>query len=417
MNASTIASPDALAYLRLSRTAGLGPILINRLVAHAGHVQSACELPASEWAAALCVTVERAGAFKSAFARVNIDEILADCDRLALRIICPTDEPWPPGLRPIPDPPPILFLRGELLRDDTLAVAIVGARQCTLYGREQAEKFARGLAQAGMTVVSGGARGIDTAAHYGALRAGGRTIVVSGCGLNHCYPPENHELYDEIVKCCRGCIISEMPPGEPPLPKNFPPRNRIIAALSLGTLVVEANLRSGSMITARLAAEDYGREVFAVPGRVDSPASSGTHHLIRSGGAELVESAGDIVESLGLLTAESASDDAVGPGAVAAKSAPAPVSVRPSGRSSGSSVSASPRGVSPAAATESEPQELLFSAPQEKILAAIGNGSDSGLDELCQHTSLPASVVMAELTMLELRGVIRRTPRQTFEKT
>jgi predicted Rossmann fold nucleotide-binding protein DprA/Smf involved in DNA uptake len=131
----------------------------------------------------------------------------------------------------------------------------------------------------------------------------------------------------------------------------------------------------------------------------------------------LVESAGDIVESLGLLTAESASDDAVGPGAVAAKSAPAPVSVRPSGRSSGSSASASPPGVSPAAATESEPQELLFSAPQEKILAAIGNGADSGLDELCQQTSLPASVVMAELTMLELRGVIRRTPRQTFEKT
>ena len=416
MNASTIASPDALAYLRLSRTAGLGPILLHRLVTHTGSVQAAYELPASEWAAALGVTVERAGAFKSAFAQMNIDEILADCDRLSLRIICPTDEPWPPGLRPIPDPPPILFLRGELLRDDTVAVAIVGARQCTLYGREQAEKFARGLAQAGMTVVSGGARGIDTAAHYGALRAGGRTIVVSGCGLNHCYPPENHELYDEIVKCCRGCIISEMPPGEPPLPKNFPPRNRIIAALSLGTLVVEANLRSGSMITARLAAEDYGREVFAVPGRVDSPASSGTHHLIRSGGAELVESARDILESLGLVTTESEPDGPAVPAAIAANAAP-PVSVGSSASRSTSPAATSRHEVPSAPATrESESQQPLFSAPQEKILAAIGAGPDVGLDELCQNTSLPAAVVMAELTMLELRGVIRRTPRQTFEK-
>ena len=417
MNAPEFASPEALAYLRLSLTPGLRPILINQLVSRAGDIHKLGDLPDSEWAAAMSIPPAKAARLRSAMAQVHIDDILEDCQRLGLKIICPMDPQWPPGLRPIPDPPAVLYMRGELLPDDTLAVAIVGARQCTLYGREQAEKFARGLAEAGMTVVSGGARGIDTAAHQGALRAGGRTLVISGCGLGHCYPPENHDLYDEIVSRQAGCIISEMKPDEPPLPYHFPPRNRIIAALSLGTLVVEANLRSGSMITARLAADDYGREVFAMPGRVDSPASSGTHHLIRSGGAKLVESAADILDSLGL------------PALVPNPTAPPAIPTQPQSlfdtkiESAASSprASAAPRqrkssAPFPIVVSSSESQSPSFSAPQEKILAAIGNGSDSSLDELCQNTSLPAAVVMAELTMLELRGVIRRTPRQTFEK-
>jgi DNA protecting protein DprA len=349
---------------------------------------------------------------------------------------------WPLALRQMLDPPPVLFIRGALLPDDTVAVAIVGARQCTLYGREQAEKFARGLAQAGLTIISGGARGIDTAAHYGALRAGGRTIVVSGCGLGHCYPPENDGLYDDIINRQAGCIISEMPPDEPPLPRNFPPRNRIIAALSLGTLVVEANLRSGSMITARLAAEDYGRDVFAVPGRVDSPASSGTHHLIRIGGAELVESANDILATLGLLTADPAA------ATVSAAEAEVP-SARPfAGRRQSSSAEPespdklrrrpaadnrhedptgqhtshrgkqkkSPEVSTVPVETDVPPEPTLFSAPQEKILSAIGGKEPLGIDALCQETALPAAVVMAELTMLELRGLIRRTADRTFTR-
>lgn len=419
MNAPELASPEALAYLRLSLTPGLRPIFINQLVSRAGDIHKIGGLPESEWAAAMSIPPARAAALRSVVAGIQIDDILEDCQRLRLKIICPADPQWPPGLRPIPDPPAVLYLRGELLPDDTLAVAIVGARQCTLYGREQSEKFARGLAEAGMTVVSGGARGIDTAAHLGALRAGGRTLVISGCGLGHCYPPENHDLYDEVVSRQAGCIISEMQPDEPPLPHNFPPRNRIIAALSLGTLVVEANLRSGSMITARLAADDYGREVFAMPGRVDSPASSGTHHLIRSGGAKLVESSADIIESLGLLTLLPNGRDQAPPtvetqslfdGKIDSAASKPQAPAAPRQRKSSAPLPA-------VAPSSSEPQPPSFSAPQEKILQAISAVSDAGVDELCQQTSLPAAVVMAELTMLELRGVIRRTPRQTFEKT
>ena len=446
MTDQSIVSPAALAYLHLSLTKGLGPILINRMVSLAGDANRACQLSAAELATALDIAPARGAALASAIAAVDTAAVLADCQRLELHILCPDDGLWPIALRQMTDPPPVLFVRGQLLTDDTVAIAIVGARQCTLYGREQAEKFARGLAQAGMTVISGGARGIDTAAHYGALRAGGRTIVVSGCGLGHCYPPENDGLYDEIINRRAGCIISEMPPDEPPLPRNFPPRNRIIAALSLGTLVVEANLRSGSMITARLAAEDYGREVFAMPGRVDSPASSGTHHLIRCGGAELVESARDILDSLGLSPA-GASDGAEnaatkGPANSAGlfsqaegrgSARPDPdMAFRAAAKSQSQSgpdhhdsddaanadgmhrPGANQARLTHGSETEFESQAALFSGPQKKILTAVGGKLPISVDEICQETQLPAAVVMAELTMLELRGVVRRTAEHSF---
>ncbi len=439
-----MASPAAHAYLRLSLTNGLGPILISRLVSRAGDAHRACQLSAAELATALDIAPTRGAALVSAMAAVDTAAVLADCQRLGLQILCPDDGLWPIALRQMPDPPPVLYVRGQLLAEDTVAVAIVGARQCTLYGREQAEKFARGLAQAGVTVISGGARGIDTAAHYGALRAGGRTIVVSGCGLGHCYPPENDSLYDDIINRRAGCIISEMPPDEPPLPRNFPPRNRIIAALSLGTLVVEANLRSGSMITARLAAEDYGREVFAMPGRVDSPASSGTHHLIRCGGAELVESARDILDSLG-LSGTVAPDDAENAAIKAPANSARPLSrlehrspvpldsakalratadidSRPdlhNGDNNATADRTQRRGTKPAPSTrgtdaELESQETLFSGPQKKILATVSSKMPASVDEICLETQLPAAVVMAELTMLELRGIVRRTAEHSF---
>ncbi len=447
MTDTSIASPAALAYLKLSLTSGLGPMLINRLVSHVGDAHRACGLSTVELATALEIALGRAATLASALAAVDMASVLADCDRLGLHVVCPADSIWPIALRPMSDPPPVLFVRGELLADDTVAVAVVGARQCTLYGREQAEKFARGLAQAGVTIISGGARGIDTAAHHGAMRAGGRTIVVSGCGLGHCYPPENDGLYDEIIKREAGCIISEMPPDEPPLPRNFPPRNRIIAALSLGTLVVEANLRSGSMITARLAAEDYGREVFAMPGRVDSPASSGTHHLIRSGGAELVESARDILDTLGLFDASAMGADISQKNTLSATPPPsrrrrdsyAPpeftafsdgeaqadtsYEYHVPNQAGGIGVDPPHRHLSiqstsaPGKEIQGEPTTPLVSGPQTKILAAVSGKVPLGVDELCQETQLPAAVVMAELTMLELRGLIRRTAGHTFVKS
>lgn len=190
--------------------------------------------------------------------------------------------------------PPTLHVRGTLAVDDALAVAIVGARRATAYGLEVGEALAFELAARGVTVVSGLARGVDAAAHRGALRAGGRTIAVLGCGIDVVYPPENRRLADEIAAC--GALLSQFPPGAPPLAGHFPVRNRTIAGLALGVVVVEADERSGALITARFAA-DLGREVFAVPGRITSETSRGANGLIQEG-AKLVRDWIDIVDEL-----------------------------------------------------------------------------------------------------------------------
>jgi DNA processing protein len=189
---------------------------------------------------------------------------------------------YPAGLREVPDAPETLHVRGRLRDDDALAVAIVGARRATFYGLDVAERLAADLAARGVTVVSGLARGIDAAAHRGALRVGGRTIAVLGSGTDVIYPPEHRTLAAEIAE--HGALVSQFAPGTPPLPQNFPARNRVIAALSLAVVVVEAAERSGSLITARVAAE-LGREVLAVPGRITTPESRGANRLIQDGAA------------------------------------------------------------------------------------------------------------------------------------
>jgi DNA processing protein len=204
------------------------------------------------------------------------------------------DEEYPAQLRDLPGMPPSFCVRGTLMRDDALSVAVVGSRMATEYGRGVAEEIAAGLAAHGVTIVSGLARGIDTAAHRGALRAGGRTIAVLGSGVDVIYPPENRALAGRIEES--GAVISEFEPGMPPLAYHFPLRNRVIAGLALGVVVVEAAERSGALITARLAGE-LGREVMAVPGRANSTSSRGAHALIRDGAA-LVESWEDVVAEL-----------------------------------------------------------------------------------------------------------------------
>ena len=207
------------------------------------------------------------------------------------------DSDYPPLLREIPDPPSMLYVVGERALLSGPQLAVVGSRNPTPMGRENAHAFAKSLAAAGLTVTSGLALGIDGAAHRGALEAGGATVAVAGTGLDRVYPARHRELAHEIAK--HGALVSEYPLGTPPLPENFPIRNRIISGLSLGTLVVEAALQSGSLITARLATEQ-GREVFAIPGSIHSPQARGCHALIRQG-AKLVETAQDILEELGPL--------------------------------------------------------------------------------------------------------------------
>ncbi len=259
-----------------------------------------------------------------------------------------------------------------------------------------AGRFGRALAEAGLTVVSGGARGIDTCAHEGALLAGGRTVVVQGCGLLHNYPKENSRLYERIVAEGAGAVLSDFPLDMPPLKENFPPRNRIIAGLSLGILVIEANLRSGSLITARLAAADYGREVFALPGRADSPASAGTHHLIKTMVAHLVENVGDILENLGEVGAAlKGTEEAAAP-----EAAPA-------------DAMAEIAAASPAAATAAATVSLT--ADQQRILTAMGS-EPTAIDEIIEETGLSVAVVMAQLTLLQIGGVIGRAPRNRFVK-
>ncbi|BCA56140.1 putative Protein SMF, DNA protecting protein DprA [Nitrospira sp. KM1] len=224
----------------------------------------------------------------------EIDRELSELRRTGIQVLTILDASYPQRLRTIADPPPILYASGRMQKQDELSVAIVGARRGTPGGRALTEEFARELATYGVTVVSGLARGIDAAAHRGALDGGGRTIAVLGCGVDRTYPPEHDRLRREIE--ARGAVLSEVPLGSPPHSAHFPRRNRIISGLSIGVVVTQAAINSGSLITAQ-SAIDQGRDVFAVPGFVKDVASRGTNALIRNG-ATLVEQAADIVEAI-----------------------------------------------------------------------------------------------------------------------
>jgi DNA processing protein len=250
---------------KLSQAEGIGPAIVEKIIAQRSSINPAEEL-------------KRAAKLKA-------------------QILTPLDEDYPKPLLQIHDPPLALYVRGKLLPTDQHAIGVVGSRRTTIYGRETAESLGYQLAHAGFTVVSGLARGIDTFAHRGALKANGRTLAVLGGGIDEVYPPENIKLADEIA--ASGAVISEFPIGKQPDKTTFPIRNRIVSGLSMGVVVVEADLTSGALITANQALEQ-GRSVFAVPGRVDSPASKGTHMLIKTG-ARLVENVDDILQEFEFL--------------------------------------------------------------------------------------------------------------------
>ncbi len=291
---STRDKETGLGWLALARVKGLGCASFKRLAEHFGDPTKAFSASPAELAEVPGLdrdAVQGLASFSDwAEARKELKRALAT----GARLVPFGASDYPARLRTIADPPPVLYVRGEMREEDSKAVAIVGSRSASNYGIRITQELGRGLASLGFTVISGMARGIDGAAHEAALAAGGRTLAVLGCGVDVVYPPEHEGLYENI--CRNGAIVSELPIGTPPFSFNFPGRNRLISGLALGVVVVEATEKSGSLITAGLALEQ-GREVFAVPGEAGASRSRGTHRLIRQG-AKLVEGVEDVVEEI-----------------------------------------------------------------------------------------------------------------------
>ena len=359
------------AYLQLHLAEGIGAVTFGKLAEAFGSVEAAADAGPGKWRQVEGVgpkKVEALGEVTDALVDRELDEVR----KRGASILCIEDEAYPPALKTIHDPPPVLYVLGQLRPTDTVAMGIVGSRRCTHYGAEQAERFGQLLGRAGFTVVSGGARGIDAAAHRGALAAGGRTVAVMGCGLGTFYPPENARLFERIVSDSAGAIVSEIPILRGVESKNFPKRNRIISGLSLGVLVIEAARRSGALITAR-EADEQGRAVFALPGRVDSPLSHGTNALIRDG-VVLVQGLDDILDHLGRVGEDMTVEEE---------------------------------------AAESVPAGLAEG--ERHLLAALGAGERS-LDELVRATEISSGPAASAMTMLVLKGLVVQRPGNVFAR-
>ncbi len=282
--------------LILNAVSGLGSIRIRRLLEYFGSAESVLSagLEKIEQSAIAPPSVARniASFKKESFLKEELNLVKKN----KASFVTLFDQEYPKNLKEIPDAPIVLYVKGTLCKENDLAVALVGSRRASFYGLSTAEKLAMQLAELGLTVVSGMARGIDTAAHRGALKAKGLTLAVLGCGLTHAYPLENKKLFEEIAQ--KGGVVSEFSMQTPPIAHNFPRRNRIISGLSLGVVVVEASQKSGALITSDFALEQ-GREVFAVPGKVDNPSAKGVNNLIKQG-AKLISTVDDIIEELKL---------------------------------------------------------------------------------------------------------------------
>jgi len=376
-------SVDIEKWLKLIRADEVGPITFAKLIEHFGSVDAALGASVSELAKIDGIgfkTAERIAASRDKF---DVTSELQLAKKLGVWIINLEDERYPVVLKRIYDPPPVLYIKGTLTREDNLCISIVGTRRCSLYGQEQASRFAHFLSSAGFTICSGMARGIDTAAHQGALSASGRTIAVQGCGLANIFPPENKNLFELIAGS--GACISELPLRYEPLSENFPPRNRIIAGLSLGTIVIEAPLNSGAMITAK-AAMDYNREVMAVPGKIDSPLSKGTHKLIKEG-AKLIESVEDVMEALGYIGEQLAEHVTEAAEKAATKREKPLFDIR----------------------------DLKLNG-NEKMIYDYLHKEPSHIEQIIGDTKLTPGSVNAGLISLRLKGVIKQLPGSLFVK-
>ncbi len=387
---SEVISSIGRTYLRWALIDGVGPLTFSKVLIQLGDPEQALGASAATLQTVKGIGREKADAVARARDSAEPDREIEAAAEHGVRIICRADEDYPPGLKQIADAPIVLYVKGELRPTDAVALAVVGTRHCTIYGSEQARRFGELLAGAGFTVVSGLARGIDAFAHHGTIDAGGRSIAVMGCGLTEVYPPENAALADKLLDS--GAWLTELPMQAAVRAENFPGRNRIIAGLTLGTLVVEAPLRSGALITARLAME-YNREVFAVPGRAQDPMSLGTNALIRDGGAKLVTCLEDILDELGEV------GDKLRP----ADAAPGIKGSRDQGIKAGPATEPErERGASSQAA-------LPLSAAESRVYDAIGYEPILN-DVVLRAAELPPGEVLAALTALELKGLVKRLP-------
>jgi DNA processing protein len=336
---------------------GIGAVRMQNLVAYFGDLESAWAANANELSAS-GLGAKLVEKVISARKDINLDQVWAKIEAQGIKILTWADGEYPNRLREIDQPPPILYIRGEYLQDDVFAVAIVGTRKVTAYGRQVTEEIASFVAMNGITVISGLARGVDAIAHQTALKVGGRTIGILGSGVDKIYPPEHRALAEQMME--RGAIISDYAVGTPPDASNFPPRNRIISGLSLAVVVIEAAETSGALITAEFAAEQ-GREIFAVPGSILAPQSKGTNKLIQNGALPLL-TPDDLMQALDLTRI-------------------------------GEHKSA--RKILPSDEVEAKVLSVLSSEPLH-------------VDEIRNQAGLPIEKISATLALMELKGMVRQ---------
>jgi DNA processing protein len=360
------------AFIALNLIERVGPVRVRQLLDHFGDAPSILRASKQQLLGVRGIGEDTADAISRWESTADLAGELRRIAEFGCRVLIQDDEEYPPLLREIYDPPIVLYVNGSITAKDRNAVAIVGSRQTTHYGLEVARKFGYQLAYVGVTVISGGARGIDTAAHQGALNAKGRTIAVLGTGINLVFPSENAELFERIA--ANGAVLTQFPFNRQADKQSFPIRNRIVAGMTLGTVVVEANLTSGALITANFATE-YGRQIFAVPGRIDSPRSKGCHELIKKG-AKLCEGAEDILSEFEYLF---------------------PPTNRPPAPNE--------TGVLPA---------LTLSANEQAVYGVLKKEDELSIDEVIRLSGLPSSAASVALLSLEMKRLVKQLPGKMF---
>ena len=403
---SLMSVPDrtaSLDLLALSLVPGLGPKLTALLLQHFGSAGQVRRASREQLQAVPKIGPKLAHSFYEALQRIDLRAELEQIAMHGIRLIPLDHEEYPAALRQITDAPPLLYCRGQFLAQDEQAIAFVGSRECTAYGRRMTERLVRGMVEAGYTIVSGLARGIDGVAHQAALAAGGRTIAVLAGGLSRIYPPEHTDLAERIVR--QGVIMTETPMTVAPQPGMFPARNRLITGLAKGVVLIEAGAKSGALISADHAAEQ-GREVFALPGNVDSEASAGTNRLLRQG-ARLVRDADDILEDLQGLRPQRVTPATTKPQPSSMASSPSrplpptlPLTETPS---------ASPPPPTPPVVAIS-----TLSAAQRRIWEVLTEPKHA--DVITRETGLSSAEVLRELMQLEMKKHLRRLPGNVYER-